>query len=120
MKKVVEKVVVSGREIRDNIVHYKVKAKFVPIYEFEEFTSFSPFLTLNYHRPRKMHVSIKDVYMVKTSFLAALVPKRVIERKGNKYNVEFVNSRGTVSSSWVDRTALGKLEHVLFGQMFIL
>ena len=37
VKKVVEKVVVSGREIRDNIVHYKVKAKFVPIYEFEDF-----------------------------------------------------------------------------------
>ena len=32
-----EKIVVSGREIRDNIVHYKVKAKFVPIYEFEDF-----------------------------------------------------------------------------------
>ena len=46
---------------------------------------------------------------------AALVPKRVIERKGNKYNVEFVSSRGKVSSSWVDRTALGKsLDRSLF------
>jgi len=80
--------VITDRKIIDNVVHYGVKnrVKPVPIYDFEDFQPIFEF---------EMEQAQKDE--------ALMTPIRIVEKKGNKYLVEW---KGSASNTWETKANL--------------